>query len=590
MRRIAGGQLIAQILAAHGVEQAFGLPDGTYLALLTGFRSQGIRLLTPRHESTAAHMAGAYARLTGRLGVCLASNGPGVANVLPGVAVENAEGNRVLLLTSSRRSPITYPDRGGAYQCFDQVGVTGAMTKWSVLVPSAGRLQELLLRALRLSCSGRPGVVHLDVPEDVINGEAQAAGQRPAPPSGILPQGAEPRLVEQAADLLLAARLPIIHAGGGVLHAAAWAQTARLAEMLHVPVLTSWSGRGAVVETSPLAWPMPLIKACDLVRNAADLVLCLGSRLGETDFWGKPPSWRSAQAQSLIRVDVDDQALGLNRAADLPIHADVGAFLRQLGDLVAGRGPPKPPVERLQLVERLARERERLRSQLNERLKDRSTPMLTAHVPVACQEVFDQDAVAVFDGGNTSVWSHFYHRVLAPNSLLGTPHFGHLGAGLGQALGAAAARPGKQVYCIIGDGAFGFHMQEVETAVRHGLRVVFVVICDRQWGMVKMSEQFALKPVKAVLRKSLRAEEMIATELGEIAFDKLGQAMGAFGLRVADPRKLRPALRACLESGKCAVLHVDVDPVKHLWAPGLQDFKRMHQEPAARRRASGAGE
>jgi len=216
--------------------------------------------------------------------------------------------------------------------------------------------------------------------------------------------------------------------------------------------------------------------------------------------------------------------------------------------------------------------------------------MLTAHVPVACQEVFDEDAVAVFDGGNTSVWSHFYHRVKTPNALLSTPHFGHLGAGPGQALGAAVARPGKQVYCIIGDGAFGFHLQEVETAVRHGLNIVFVVICDRQWGMVKMTEQFALKPVKTMIRKSLSAEEMIATELGEIAFDRLAEAMGAHGARVADAAELRPALRSCLESGKCAVLHVEVDRVKHLWAPGLQDFKRMHQEPAARRRTPGAGE
>ena len=590
MAETAGGEVIARILAANGVEHAFGLPDGTYLALLTGFRRHRIQLLTPRHESTAAHMAGAYARLTGRLGVCIASNGPGVANVLPGVAVENAEGNRVLLITSSRRSGITYPDRGGAYQCFDQVRVTEAMSKWSVVVPSADRLQELLMRALRLSYLGRPGVVHVDVPEDLINGKMAARGA-PAPlrqESAV--KGADPQLVERAAELLVSAKLPMIHAGGGVIHAGAFAETARLAQMLHAPVLTSWSGRGAVAETSPLVWPMTLIKACDLVRNAADVVLCLGSRLGETDFWGKPPSWRAAEKQSMIRVDLDERALDLNRPASLAIQADAGAFLRQLCEAVEERSNHRPSAERVKSVGRLARERDRLRAQLDERLQDRGVPMLTAQVPVACQEVFEEDAVAVFDGGNTSVWGHFYHRVRTPNSLLSTPHFGHLGAGLGQALGAAVARPGKQVYCIISDGAFGFHMQEVETAVRHGLPIVFAVICDRQWGMVKMTEQFALKPVKTLIRKSLRAEELIGTELGEIEFHRLAEAMGAHGARVADAAELRPALRACLDSGKCAVLHVDVDRVKHLWAPGLQDFKRMHQEPAARRRSFGAGE
>jgi acetolactate synthase-1/2/3 large subunit len=153
---------------------------------------------------------------------------------------------------------------------------------------------------------------------------------------------------------------------------------------------------------------------------------------------------------------------------------------------------------------------------------------------------------------------------------------------VGQALGAAAARPEKQVYCIIGDGAFGFHPQEVETAVRNGLKVIFLVCCDKQWGMVKINQQFALKPVKTMIKKTLGPEETINTDLGEIEFDKLAQAMGAHGERVAAPEDLRGALERSLASGKCAVIHVDVDPVKHMWAPGLLHFKDMHQEPGGK--------
>ncbi|MFZ0493344.1 MAG: thiamine pyrophosphate-binding protein, partial [Acidimicrobiia bacterium] len=130
MATTTGGGLIVDILAAEGVEKVFGLPDGTYLGLLNAFEARGIDLVTPRHETTALHMAGAYARLTGRLGVAIASNGPGVANALPGVVVEEAEGNRVLLITSSRRTGITAPDRGGAYQYFDQVATIGPAVKW----------------------------------------------------------------------------------------------------------------------------------------------------------------------------------------------------------------------------------------------------------------------------------------------------------------------------------------------------------------------------------------------------------------------------------------------------------------------------
>jgi acetolactate synthase I/II/III large subunit len=177
MATLTGGSIITRMLAAEGVERIFGIIDGTYYGLYSSLADAGIELISPRHETSAAHLAGAYARTTGRLGVAIASNGPGVANVLPGVAVEQGEGNRVLLITSARRTGIGSPDRGGTYQYFDQTAVTAPMTKWSVHVPTADRIPELLRHALRAVWSGRPGVVHLDVPEDLINGTHEVDGQ-----------------------------------------------------------------------------------------------------------------------------------------------------------------------------------------------------------------------------------------------------------------------------------------------------------------------------------------------------------------------------------------------------------------------------
>jgi len=199
-----------------------------------------------------------------------------------------------------------------------------------------------------------------------------------------------------------------------------------------------------------------------------------------------------------------------------------------------------------------------------------------------CREVLADDAVVVFDGGNTAVWGNFYYQLRSTNCQLSTHHFGMLGAGVGQTLGAAVARPNKQVVCIIGDGAFGFHPQEIETAVRNGLKPVFIICCDKQWGMVKINQHFALRPVKTMLKKSLGPEETINADLGEIEFDKVAIAMGAYGDRVAAPDELKPALERALAADKCAVIHVDVDPVKHMWAPGLLHFKDMHQEPAGK--------
>lgn len=586
MAQTSGGAIVAAMLAQAGVEKAFGIIDGSYLSLIKNLVGQGIGLITPRHETTAAHMAGAYARLTGKLGVALASNGPGVANVLPGVAVEQAEGNRVLLITSCRRTQITYPDRGAAYQCFDQVGVIKPMAKWSACATALDRVPELLRKAIRKSWEGRPGVVHLDIPENIINTKVKANGVGPGPAEAryraLEQPHPSPKLVDRAARMLISAKMPCIHAGSGVIHAAAYDQLARLAEALHAPVTTSWSGRGVYPEYNGLAWPMVLVKACHQVHQASDLVLNLGSRLGETDWWGRQPNWASPETQKMIQVDIDAQVLGMNKQVDVAIQADIGTTLDGLVEAVESMAGQIDLTARREAVAKLAKDRDKDRAKLDDKLSDTGSPILTAHLAATCRRVFDDDAVVVFDGGNTVVWGTFYHQMRVPNTQLYTHHFGHLGAGVGQALGAAAARPDKQVYCIIGDGAMGFHPQEVETAVRNGLKVIFLVACDRQWGMVKMTQQMAFKPVKTMIRKSLGPEETINADLGEIRWDKMARAMGGHGERVSRLEELEPALERSLASGTCAVIHVDVDPVKHMWAPGLMQFKEMHQEPGGK--------
>ncbi len=579
MAKTSGGAIMASMLKQENVEKIFGIIDGTYGALYINGTQQGIELVTPRHESTAVHMAGAYARLTGKLGVCLASNGPGTANALSGVAVENVEGNRVLLITSCRRNPISYPDRGGAYQCFDQVGTIRGMAKWSQNVPSQERLPEIMYKALRACYEGRPGVVHIDVPENFINGNANPVELlKPAQYRRIEPLEPSPDLIKTVAKMLTDARLPIIHAGSGVVHALAFEELTTLAELLHAPVSTSWAARGAIPESHPLSWPMIHMKANDAIRNAADLVLCIGSRLGETDWWGKAPYWALPSAQKLIQVDIDEQAIGRNRRVDLALLGDAKIFLQKLISALNENGAANIETRKTE-VANLAAEKEKNRQKLDKHLEDKSSPMITAHVAHVCREVFHDDAIIVVDGGNSAVWASFFHEIKNPNTFLGTFHMGHLGAGLGQAIGAAAASPQKQVYCILGDGAMGFHPQEIETAVRNKMPIIFLVCCDKQWGMVKINQNFALKPVKTMLKKSLDADENINTDLGEIEWDKLAQAMGAHGERISDPAEIKPAIERCLASGICSVIHVDVDPVKHMWAPGLLKFKEMHQEP-----------
>ena len=582
MTEITGGQRIAAMLAAEGVDTVFGIIDGSYYGLYSSLGDHGIRLITPRHETSAVHMAGAYARTTGRLGVCIASNGPGAANALPGVAVENGEGNRVLLITSWRRSGIVGPDRGGTYQYFDQPSVIAAMSKSSEAVASIARLPETMARAFRHCWSGRPGVVHVTVPEDIINGSFPLP-VRPDPlPAHYRrqqPIAVDPEVVRRAADLLANAESPMIHAGTGVVHAGAHAELRRVAELLAAPVTTSWGGRDCIDERLAVSIPMYDIELASRVHNESDVVLALGTRFGETDWWGKPPYWRSAAEQQLIQVDLDELALGCNKPVDVAVVADVKMFLTALAEVLAELDLASSTSRRAARLADYGDARRQHRTALDLALLADTQPLHSSRVAPLCQDMFADDAVLVIDGGNTAIWANLYHEVRLPGTLLSTFKFGMLGAGVGQALGAKAADPDRQVYCIIGDGAMGFHSQEIETAIRCDLPVVFLVLCDRQWGMVKVNQEFTIDPDRTLLEGGLSPEENINTDLEETRFDVLAEAMGAHGERAATVSELRAALVRCLAADRCAVIHVDVDRQAHKFAPNLASFKDMHAEP-----------
>ena len=582
MAAMTGGELVARMLAAEGVDTVFGIIDGTYFGFYSSLRKVGITLITPRHESTALHMAGAYSRATGRLGVAMASNGPGVANALPGVAVEQGEGHRVLLITSARRTGISYPERGGTFQYFDQVASISGMSKQSQAVPSHERVPEMLRRALRTSFTGRPGVVHIDIPENIMNTDSPYGEGEIRPPHTyrrVTRTAADAAQVQQVADMLLRAQRPLIHSGFGAIHASAFDEVREVAEVLGAPVVTSWAGRGILPESHPQMVAMPFIEANKALRNNADLVMVLGSRVGETDWWGKAPYWGRPGQTHTIQVDIDDATLGGTRAIDVAVLADIKVFMGALLVELQRRTPASRQSDTWSAM--IAEQRASLAKKASKPVKHGLHP---GKVAGSMQGLVPSDSLWVFDGGNTAVWSHFYHRTSGVNTVFTTFKFGMLGAGVGQALGVQVAHPDRRVVALMGDGAMGMHPQEIETAVRNHLPVIFVVFVDQQWGMVKMNQQFALKPVKTVTKKmlsnsALGPEETINADLGPIRWDEMARAMGGFGAYVSRDGELEPAVGEALASGKPAIIHVEVDPVVHMWAPALRDFKDMHGEP-----------
>ena len=579
------------MLADEGVEVVFGIIDGTYFGLYGHLADHGIRFISPRHETSALHMAGAYARLTGKLGVAIASNGPGVANALPGVAVENGEGNRVLLITSWRRHQIVGPDRGGTYQYFDQPGVIRPMSKWSGAVPSFDRIGELMHRAFRISWRGRPGVVHLTVPEDIMNSEFEEPAQPDVPPERYrrtAPLEPPADLVDQAAQLLAKAQAPLIHAGSGVLHAMATDELAAVATLLDAPITTSWGGRDAVDERLDLALPMIQTQLVDQARNDADVVLAVGSRMGETDWWAKAPHWRRGGEQHLVQVDNDEELLGLNKPVDVAVLADARVFLARLAERLSAPDLAEALAAnragRQERVSGYAAMKTAVRDGFAAALATPTDPLHTAQLPATMQKVLPEDTVFVVDGGTTSVWGNLYHEVRRPHSLLSTfDKFGMLGAGVPQGLGAKVAEPQRFVAVLTGDGAFGMHPQEIETAVRAGLPLLVVVVVDRAWGMVKTTQEMTLDSNALFSKGGVEPERLINTDFSEIRYDLMAQSMGGRGLRVSASDELEAVLteaRDLVLDGHPVVVHADVDQVAHKFAPILMAFKEMHAEPA----------
>jgi acetolactate synthase-1/2/3 large subunit len=583
MNEISGGGIVAKMLKLEGVEDFFGIPDGTYTHMFVSAINEGLKMHTPRHESAGAHMAGAFSVVTGKVGVCIASNGPGVANVLSGACIEHLEGHRVLLITSARRLGVTDPDRPGAYQAFNQHKVIREMSKWSTYVRDFARIPDQMREAFRRCWSGKPGLVHVDIPEDVIN----SFGPEPkylTPGQYRTLESLKPAAedVKAAAGILAEARLPLIQAGSGVIHALAFERLQKAASLLNAPVTTSWAGTTAISELSPNAIPIGLAEMVNGARKQADACLCLGSRMGETDYWGKFPYWAKTAEQKFIQVDLDADNIGRNRPVNLGITADVGAFLDALiieleaMGSKAGGGP-----ERKAMLEQIAGAKQQVAQTVARTLPTLPTfPMHTMHAMLGIRQAMPVDTLFVLDGGNTPVWAQ---SILCPtpNTRLSTWHMGHLSAGPGYAVGAAVGKPQQTVCLICGDGAFGMHMQEMETAVRYGLNLKFVIISDQQWGMVKATHIMNMKPHAERYAKALGGRGHVDnTDFGATDWASAARAMGCKGLTATNPQELAAALAEAVSTPGPVMVDVKVDSQAHMLCPALQYFKDMHAEPA----------
>jgi len=399
----------------------------------------------------------------------------------------------------------------------------------------------------------------------VATGDEESLTYHPATPDHYRPDRrpvAQTELIERAAQMLVAAERPLIHPGGGVLRSGAWDEVRELAEYLSATVTTSQGACGVLPEDHPLCL-IPGGYGALGAQAMADVVLLVGGRLGDVDFWGQPPFWGEPDQQKLVQIEMDPENVALNRPVDLALVGDARATLRTLIEAVKRLTSPLP--ERPEMAEYRTTQEIWLAQFEKDAASDKK-PIHPLRMVRDVRAFFPRDAICVADGGNTNVWAHYLNRTYEPRSFLWAADSGHLGTGLPYAIGAKLAQPERPVYAICGDGAFGLNIQELETAARLKLPFIVIIANDRQWGMIKAAQMAAYDA------------RYIGVDFNDVRYDQVAQAMGCWGERVEDPREITSALERAMASGKPAVLDVVVDQWANLTPPDLENLDAVWME------------
>jgi len=548
--KLKGAQVLVECLKREGVDLAFGIPGGANLPTFDAlYQDGGIRVILTVHEQGAAHMADGYARATGKVGVCLATSGPGATNLTTGIATAFMDSIPIVALTGQVRTSVIGND---AFQEADTIGVTRPITKHSYLVKDVRDLARVVKESFHIARTGRPGPVLIDLPVDVTVAETEFVypdrvtlrGYGPAEMPSI-----QMSQIRAAAEAIRAAKRPVIYAGAGVIHAGAAAELMALARKMRIPVTTSLLGLGGFPETDPLSLGMLGMHGFEYTNYAvakADLLIGIGARFDDR-VTGKPDQF--ARNAKKIHIDVDPSSINKTVIVDYPVVGDVKRVLNELNKLVDG---PADTAEWLKTIKEM-----RAQYPLTYREKQKLLPQFIIQ---QISEVTKGEAVIATGVGQHQMWTAQYYQFNRPRSLITSGGLGTMGFGLPAAIGAAFGRPGEVVWDIDGDGSFQMTAQELATAAQHKLPVKVAVMNNRHHGMVRQWQD--------LFYQSRYAQ----SKLNRMDFVKLAEAYGCMGIRIEQKDDVRPAIeRAMQVTDRPAVIDFIVEESEDCWpmiAPG----------------------
>jgi acetolactate synthase-1/2/3 large subunit len=567
MAEVNGGQLLARCLANEEVRFVFGLPSPEIDPLLAALDDHGIRLVPVRHEAAGAHMAEGLYKTTGQVAAVIGNPGPGSANLLAGVVTARHEGVPMLAITSQHRLGIVYPSPPSTFQGQDQLDVYKPVVKWGGPILAWERIPEVVRLAFREMWTGRPGPVQIELPAPVLyamGDESAVRVSRPEAYRAPLPEASEAQ-IGTAAELLAQAERPLVVAGAGVDRAGANAALLGIVARLGCPVIVSMAGRAVVPADHPNA-VYGLGAGGDVAKREADVVLVVGSRLGNLDlpfdkYWGPPA------AQRVIQIDVDPRHIGVTRPLALGIVADARAALERLAGALETRAVrAKDPA----FLRRCRAAGDTWWTEQMSVVDAWAGPGLhPARVMQAIGLAFGRDAIYVTDGGFTSLWAYWFLPPTHPRSYLSILELGMLGTGVPSALGAKLGSPDRDVVCVTGDGAAGFHFMEMQSAVRERAKLTTIVFAEGSWSMEVPNEQMLYG-------------RSFGTEMGTVRWDVVAQGLGCEGIYAESLTEVEAALvRARGAGGPPVVICVKTDRAANLGVapdPALR-FAEVYQGP-----------
>lgn len=539
-------------LEKEGVEVIFGLPGGANLPIYDALVGANVRHILVRHEQSASHMADGYARIKRKAGVCFATSGPGATNLVTGIATAYADSSPVVAVTG--QVPLNMIGKD-AFQETDIIGVANPCTKYAFQPRSPAEIPETVKKAFYIAESGRPGPVLVDIPKDVQTAEAEMKF-----PDLIKVRGYNPSTegdlseVGRAVELILKAEKPIIMAGGGVILSGAFAELQALAELLMVPVVTTFKGKGAFPENHPLAMgPIGMHGHAEAnkIIIEADCILAIGARfsdrsVGRFDEFGK--------GMSIIHMDIDPAEIGKNKSVDVAIVGDVKSSLKTLVKLLSKK-IPKRASESPWL-----RRRKELIQYFSETIKDYPRDITAKKSLKKLRELLPAKGIVTTEVGQCQMWASLHFDVIAPGTFFSSTGLGTMGFGFPASIGAKAAAPNVPVVDIAGDGSFNMTENSLAVSVLDKLPVIVFLMNNYMLGMVAQWQRtFYGRRYSGVHQHNCPD------------YVKIAEAYGAQGIRAQSMTELEKAIKSALKSDVATVIDIPIDPDEDVYpfvAPG----------------------